>query len=104
MKDTPTFPCPECKGEMGHGKDCSRRGTMNTCPETINGWHGEADREGKCPFCRKKIGYGAPRVKPQYFRTTANHNSADVTSDLYDPHNPNQQPDVDPHEEEYYDR
>lgn len=28
----------------------------SNCPEALYGQHGEADRDGRCPYCRAKIG------------------------------------------------
>jgi hypothetical protein len=96
--------CPECKGVLGHGKDCSQRSAKNSCTETINGFHGDPDREGKCPFCRLKISYGQ-RLRRESGRYGSSYrNTYDVYDPAYDRTSPAQSPDIDPHEEEYYDR
>lgn len=35
---------------------------MDSCPETVYGIHGEADRDGRCPYCRKKFTAKMPRL------------------------------------------
>lgn len=34
----------------------------STCPEAVYGTHGEADRDGRCPYCRAKV--GAKMMRP----------------------------------------
>lgn len=36
------------------------------CPETYDGWHGLSDKQGKCPYCKRKYEAKAPEPrKPQ---------------------------------------
>ena len=34
---------------------------MSLCPEALHGRHGEVDRNGRCPWCRRKVGARMPR-------------------------------------------
>lgn len=41
---------------------------MSTCPEALYGMHGETGRDGRCPYCGRKVGAKLRRPGPDYIQ------------------------------------
>lgn len=63
---------------------------MSVCPEAVYGVHGEVDRDGRCPYCRRKVGAKAMRPGPDWRGRQRRAREQDPLS-------------LEPVEDEYYD-